>query len=52
MLSHQMLQLQYLEINAITLSQSELDSAVFLYDVLQIRDGDLTIAYFMLSEIK
>ena len=33
------------------LSQSELDSAVSLYGVLQIREGDLTIADFMLSEI-
>ena len=33
------------------LSQSELDSAVSLYEILQIREGDLTIADFTFSEI-
>ena len=33
------------------LSQSELDSAVSLYEVLQLREGDLTIADFTFSEI-
>ena len=33
------------------LSQSELDSAISLYEVLQIREGDLTIADFTFSEI-
>ena len=33
------------------LSQSELDSAVSLYEVLQIRDGNLTIADFTYDEI-
>ena len=33
------------------LSQSELDSAVSLYEILQLRVGDLTIADFTFSEI-
>lgn len=33
------------------LSQSELNSAVSLYEILQIREGDLTIADFTFSEI-